>query len=145
LELSVDSKELVYFRKKLNRTQKEMAQLLGTSAKAVRSYEQGWRKVPGYVERQLLFLISQSQKPGKVSKPCWSIKKCATEQKKKCPAWEFRSGHLCWFINGTICCEGEVQRDWNEKMKKCRKCEVLKPLLNFEGRRSQQKDDRKRK
>jgi hypothetical protein len=41
---------------------------------------------------------------------------------------------LCWFINGTIC-EGTVQRDWNKKMKMCRDCEVLQPLLNPQGAR----------
>jgi DNA-binding XRE family transcriptional regulator len=42
----MDSKEFIYFRKKLNKTQKQMAQLLGTSIKAIHSYEQGWRTVP---------------------------------------------------------------------------------------------------
>ena len=51
----MDSKEFCYIRKKLNKTQKQMAQLLGTSVKAVHSYEQGWRKVPAYVERQIFF------------------------------------------------------------------------------------------
>jgi hypothetical protein len=46
----------------------------------------------------------------------------------QCPAWEFQAGKLCWFINGTIC-EGEVQQNWQEKMKICRECEVLKSLL----------------
>jgi DNA-binding transcriptional regulator YiaG len=36
----MDSKEFTYIRKKLNKTQKEMAEMLGTSTKAVRSYEQ---------------------------------------------------------------------------------------------------------
>jgi DNA-binding XRE family transcriptional regulator len=35
----MDSKEFSYIRQKLNKTQKQMAQLLGTSAKAVHSYE----------------------------------------------------------------------------------------------------------
>jgi hypothetical protein len=33
----MDSKEFIYFRKKLNKTQKQMAQLLGTSLKAIHS------------------------------------------------------------------------------------------------------------
>ncbi len=55
----MDSEKLVYYRKKLRLTQKELAQLLITSVKAVSSYEQGWRKVPENVERQVLFLISR--------------------------------------------------------------------------------------
>ena len=47
----MNSKEFIYFRKKLNKTQKQMAQLLGTSLKAIHSYEQGWRSVPPSAER----------------------------------------------------------------------------------------------
>ena len=124
----MDSKRFSYVRKKLNKTQKQMAELLGTSLKAVHSYEQGWRKVPVHVERQVLFLVSMKQGTGKSHKSCWAIKKCPGERKERCPAWEFRVGHLCWFINGTVC-GGVVQRDWNEKMMICRSCEVLSSLL----------------
>jgi hypothetical protein len=36
-----------------------MAQLLGTSIKAIHSYEQGWRTIPVHVERQLYFLLTR--------------------------------------------------------------------------------------
>ena len=52
----MDQKEFHSLRKKLQKTQKQMAQLLGTSLKAVQSLEQGWRKVPVHVDRQSLFL-----------------------------------------------------------------------------------------
>ena len=126
--LTVERKEFLALRKKLNKTQAQLAHLLGTSVKAVTSYEQGWRKVPGYVERQLYFLISMMRGNKKGQKPCWVIKKCPPERKKQCPAWEFQSGSLCWFINGTIC-EGTVQSDWHEKMRICRSCEVLTSLM----------------
>jgi len=125
----MDRKEFTHFRKSLNKTQKQLAELLGTSLKAVHSYEQGWRAVPGYIERQSLFLVSMKLRTSKWNKSCWTIKKCPLEQRKRCPAWEFQAGDLCWFINGTIC-EGTVQRNWNEKMSICRSCEVLQPLLN---------------
>lgn len=124
----MDSKEFLYFRKMLDKTQKQMGQLLGTSVKAIHSYEQGWRSVPPHAERQVFFLVSRMRGIDKGLKSCWIIKKCLPERKKQCPAWEFRAGKLCWFINGTIC-EGEIQKDWKEKMKRCRKCEVLTPLL----------------
>jgi len=127
-EETMDSKEFSYIRQKLNKTQKQMAQLLGTSIKAVTSYEQGWRTVPAYVERQIFFLVSRMRRVKKGQKPCWVIKSCPTEIKKQCPAWEFQAGKLCWFINGTIC-EGTVQMDWKEKMKICRSCEVLISLM----------------
>jgi len=99
----MDSKEFTHIRQKMNKTQKQMAQLLGTSVKAVTSYEQGWRTVPAYVERQIFFLASRIREGKKGQRPCWVIKRCPTGIKKQCPAWEFQAGKLCWFINGTIC------------------------------------------
>lgn len=128
----MDSKEFLRFRKKLNKTQKEMSQLLGTSVKAIHSYEQGWRSVPPHVERQVFFLLSRKRGAVKRQKLCWVIKKCPREHREKCPAWEFQSGRLCWFINGTMC-GGSVQKDWNKKMKMCRTCEVLQPLLSSQA------------
>ena len=124
----MDKHEFKTFRAKLNKTQKQMAQLLGTSLKAVHSYEQGWRTVPPAVERQVFFLITKLNSKNKARKYCWDVKKCSPEHKHQCPAWEFRSGDLCWFINGTIC-EGGVQSNWQDKMKICRSCEVLTDML----------------
>jgi DNA-binding XRE family transcriptional regulator len=125
----MDSKEFSSFRKVLGKTQKQMAQLLGTSVKAVHSYEQGWRRIPPHVERQIFFLISRSKGRNKQQKPCWVIKKCPAKRKTNCPAWEFHAGTLCWFVSGTIC-EGKVHRNWQEKMKICRSCEVLVSLTD---------------
>jgi DNA-binding XRE family transcriptional regulator len=124
----MDKSEFKFFRSKLKKTQKQMAELLGTSLKAIHSYEQGWRTVPVHVERQVYFLVSRSKKKSKAIKACWIIKKCSPEQKRSCPAWEFSSGDLCWFINGTVC-EGTVQKDWKEKMKICRSCKVFNSIL----------------
>lgn len=124
----MDSKEFKKLRKKLKKTQKEMAQLLGTSTKSIQGYEQGWRAVPGSVERQMYFLISRTKKNRNRSKPCWVVKNCSPDFKEKCPAWEYEVGHLCWFINGTICC-GSVLDSWEEKMLFCRDCEVFKALF----------------
>ncbi len=120
--------EFVEIRKRLGKTQKEMSRLLGVSLKGVKSFEQGWRKVPVHVERQMLFLLSRKEPPGQIGKNCWQIKKCSKKQKENCPAWEFQAGHLCWFISGTLC-SGKVHQDWHEKMKLCRKCEVFKSML----------------
>ncbi len=116
--------EFKSYRTKLNKTQKQIAQLLGTSLKAIHSYEQGWRTIPPAVERQIYFLVSRINKTGKRGNACWKVKNCPPDRKKQCPAWEFKSGDLCWFINGTIC-DGIVHKDWNKKMKVCRSCEVF--------------------
>ena len=124
----MDSKEFIYFRKKLNKTQKQMAQLHGMTLSAIQSYEQGTRSVPPNVERQMFFFVSRIPENRRRRKPCWAVKKCSPEQKAKCPAWEFKVGDLCWFINGTIC-EGEAQKNWKEKMRICRSCDVFSYLL----------------
>ncbi len=115
-------------RAKLERTQKELAILLGVSLKAVQSYEQGWRSVPLHVERQLYFLLANRRDGTKKKKKnCWKEKKC--HLKKTCPAWEFQAGHLCWFLSGTKCeCTAETV-DWKDKMKTCRQCDVLSSLI----------------
>ncbi len=120
-------KEFSKIRLYLGKTQTQIAQLLGTSLKAIQSFEQGWRNIPVYAERQALFLLA-SKKLQKKDKPCWVIRKCPREIKQNCPAWEFQVGHLCWFVNGTIC-QGEVQESWRQKMKICRQCKVFRSLL----------------
>ena len=128
MQFSMDKKEFKSFRQRLNRTQRQMAHLLGTSLKAIHSYEQGWRNIPIHIERQMLFLISMMKENSKDREPCWVIRNCPSEIKKQCPAWEFQAGNLCWFISGTICC-GRIFKDWNEKMKCCKSCEVFKSFL----------------
>ena len=124
----MDGKEFSAFRKKLNKTQQQMARLLGTSVKAVHSYEQGWRSIPAHAERQLLFLVTRVNRKKGRPVPCWEIKQCPAEDRMCCPAWEFDAGDLCWFINGTVC-EGSALKDWKEKMALCRSCIVLASRL----------------
>ncbi len=125
----MDKEELIRIRQYLGKTQKQMAQILGVSLRAVKSFEQGWRNIPVHAERQVLFLLAMREKANKKGKSCWTIKKCTPEVKRKCPASEFNLGHLCWFINGTIC-QGDAQVDWHKKMDMCRKCGVFKPILS---------------
>ena len=124
----MQAKAFSAYRKKLNKTQKQMAQLLGTSIKAIHSYEQGWRNVPVHVERQLYFLLTRKLFADKKAKPCWETRTCPQEKREQCPAWEFSSGDLCWFINGTIC-DGTVHNSWTDKLKLCRTCDVFKDIL----------------
>jgi DNA-binding XRE family transcriptional regulator len=120
--------DFTYYRKELGKTQREIAELLGTSLKAVHSYEQGWRNIPVHVERQLLFLFSRKSENLDRIKACWEVKSCHSGLKERCPAWEFSAGKLCWFINGTHC-EGAAQQSWKEKMALCKACPVFTPLL----------------
>ena len=120
----MDKREFSDIRHCLEKTQKQMAQLLGTSTKAIESFEQGWRNIPVHIERQVLFLLAGMTLKNQKRSVCWSIQKCPTKVRKNCPAWEFQTGEFCWFINGTIC-HGEVQETWQKKMTMCRKCKVF--------------------
>jgi len=119
----VKTKELLEIRHQLEKTQVQMAQLLCVSPKTIKSFEQGWRNIPTHIERQVLFLLA-SKSRNKKQRTCWGIKACSMENRRKCPAWEFQVGHLCWFINGTVC-QGEKKQSWKEKMRICRECEVF--------------------
>ena len=125
----MESTEFAKFRKNLKKTQKELAQLLGTSLKAIHSYEQGWRKIPPSVERQMFFLVANKRGNYRPDKPCWQVNDCSIDQREKCPAYEFQCGEFCWFISGTIC-EGEPRKNWEDKMKMCRSCKVLKAVVD---------------
>lgn len=120
------SEEFKTIRRKFDKTQEQMARLLGVSVKAVHSYEQGWRNIPGHIERQMIFLISRLNK--NPTQPCWVINECAEEKKTRCPAWEFDSGRYCWLVNGTIC-HGEARSNWEEKIEMCKRCKVFEDLL----------------
>ncbi|MBA4395411.1 MAG: transcriptional regulator [Desulfobacca sp.] len=118
------SEEFIHYRKELGLTQNQLAQLLMVSVKAIRSYEQGWRTIPSNIERQLLLLFSTSHPAKQGNRLCWTVKKCPTERRDQCPAWKLKAGHLCWFINGTIC-EGVVQSTWEKKLTICKQCEIF--------------------
>jgi DNA-binding XRE family transcriptional regulator len=120
----LDRAEFTKIRIHLGKTQRQMAQLLGTSIKAVQSFEQGWRNIPVHIERQVLFLLAKKASANGNAKACWKIRKCSSEKKDACPAFEFQVGDLCWFINGTVC-HGKVFDSWPEKMEACRSCPVF--------------------
>ena len=127
----MDSQKFKFMRSRLGKTQKELAQLLGISIKAVHSYEQGWRKIPHHVERQLLFLLSRISRPDLNGKKCWDINQCPESRLEQCPAWEFKAGDICWFINGTKC-SGKAHNSWQNKMEECRNCTVFSTFFKNE-------------
>lgn len=126
----MDQKGFQVSREKLGKTQKQLSELLGTSLKAVQSFEQGWRKVPVHIERQILLLLTLQKKRKGSTQPCWVVRSCPVETRSSCPAWEYQTGSLCWFINGTLC-QGKAQTNWSNKMKVCRKCDVFQSDLGI--------------
>ena len=130
----MNAAEFQWVREKLLKTQKQMSELLGVSIKAIQSFEQGWRVIPAYVERQVLFLLSLKMGTHERVSPCWEVRGCSPQMREACPAWEFKSGHLCWFINGTIC-RGKPRSNWKQKIVLCKKCKVFVSLIEHWGLR----------
>ena len=126
----MDRNEFSRIRRYLRKSQRKMGLMLGISQKAVETYEMGTRNIPTSVERQALFLLA-SKSPRKRKVPvCWKVKHCSVETRQACPAWEFQLGHLCWFVNGTIC-EGVAQENWQKKIAICRSCEVFRSAVHI--------------
>lgn len=122
----MEKTEFSQFRKKLGKTQQQLASLLGVSSKAIQSYEQGWRAVPTHVERYFIFLVINQRREDKQLEPCWDQKDC--RQKEECSAWEFQSGHLCWYLCGTLC-KGTSVSTCKDKLDYCRSCDIFNNLL----------------
>ncbi len=124
----MNATEFKTYRSEMKKSQLRMAHLLGVSLKAVQGYEQGWRNIPPSIERQVLFLVCQLRIPSGERKTCWEARNCPHQKKAQCPAYEFKVGHLCWFVNGTLC-DGKPQQSWEKKIETCRKCEMLELLM----------------
>ena len=96
--------EFINIRKKLDKTQKEMATLLGISIKTVESYEQGLRNIPVNVERIVYFLLFKLNREKLDEKElCWDKKECTPSTRANCLAWLAKEGFYCWFITGNVC------------------------------------------
>jgi DNA-binding XRE family transcriptional regulator len=91
-------------RKKLGKTQKEMATLLSVSKKTVESYEQGLRNIPSNVQRLLYFLVFKlNMHKFDNTKLCWVEKDCPPKIRENCVTWVANEGFFCWFMTGKVC------------------------------------------
>jgi DNA-binding XRE family transcriptional regulator len=124
----MDRTEFAWSRAYLEKSQTDLARLLGVSLKGVQSFEQGWRSVPVHVERQLLLLLSLKAGVDSPRVPCWDSRECDLKIRERCVVWELKAGHMCWFIAGTTC-DGVARKDWQEKMQECRTCGVFRALV----------------
>jgi DNA-binding XRE family transcriptional regulator len=114
----------------LDKTQNELALLLGISVRAVQSYEQGWRKVPSHILRSMAMLLFLNWRKSQTwISPCWDVKSCPADVREKCAAWNLRAGDICWLVNGTRCGE-TCDRSWEEKAARCAQCPVTERWLN---------------
>jgi DNA-binding XRE family transcriptional regulator len=127
----MESKEFLNIRHELEMTQKQLSRVLCVSTKAIQSFEQGWRNIPTYIQREMLLLLSlkQSSNINRNPTPCWEIKNCPDDWKNNCLVWKLQVQHFCWYINGTFC-QGRVYRNWEEKIQLCRECEMFQAMLS---------------
>jgi len=103
-DLGNPSGDLVrHVRGRLGATQSQLAGALSLSSKAVQSYEQGWRRVPERVVREMLVLLALNRNGTTVSTPCWEIVDCPEETRRACPANTLSKGRLCWFVASHLC------------------------------------------
>jgi transcriptional regulator with XRE-family HTH domain len=117
--------DLKRVRRTLGVSQSKLAELLGTSIRAVQSYEQGWRNVPDHVQRSTALLTYlHNRKSTKPPKPCWEVRRCDSEIRDACSVYELQAGDLCWLIPGRCCPDnGEAS------LATCEGCQVMKAWL----------------
>ena len=128
----MDKKELAAIRQSLGKSQNRLSKILCVSEKAVQSFEQGWRNIPTYIEREMLMLLAFANlsKRNKELKACWEVIDCPEEWRQKCIVGELNIKHFCWFVNGTFC-KGEYQKNWEDKISVCKKCKVFKTMFTL--------------
>ena len=117
----------------LGRTQAEVACALGISAKAIQSYEQGWRVPPTRVLIQLLVLLAIQRRHRVDGHPCWTLRDCPAATRATCPAFTVGRGQFCWFIGAKRC----LPRRRDDRLAgtlACMDCPVILRLLEGAGR-----------
>ncbi|MBI5140654.1 MAG: response regulator [Nitrospirae bacterium] len=53
---------------------------------------------------------------------CWEYKNCSRGCDGGCPAYDKKSGNICWLVAGTMC-GGKVQGTYAQKLSSCTECE----------------------
>jgi len=128
----MDKKEFISIRQTLQKSQNELSKVLCVSEKAIQSFEQGWRNIPTYIEREMMLLLAlaNTSEGRRESKACWEVVDCPEEWRRKCIVGELDIKHFCWFINGTYC-QGEYKKSWEDKIIICKKCKVFKTSFSL--------------
>ena len=122
--------EFARLRASLRKSQREFAELLGLSLKAVESYEQGWRNVPAHVERLLYFLLFKlNEDEIEAEDPCWKSTGCPEDVRSKCVAYVAKEGRFCWFFTGRLCASTKPGADEAAEDRGCYACAVFTRML----------------
>lgn len=131
--VSADGIDLKAVRRELGLSQAKFARLVGFSVRAIQSCEQGWRKPGASLERAALLLVMAGRNEmGLADLRCWEVMDCPSERRQECITYRSRQGHLCWFLNGTLCPNRKLQ-DWENKRPVCLNCAVFQRLMTPSG------------
>ena len=127
-------------RRSFGITQAKLAAAMGTSVKAIQSYEQGWRNVPTRALIQLLVLLAIHRRRQIDPVPCWEIKKCPQRVRAGCPSYTIGDGQFCWFVcaGARRCAPDPKVADAADTadaddLLPCMGCEVIRRLLHTES------------
>lgn len=118
-------------RQVIGHTQAELGATLGVSAKAVQSWEQGWREVPDRVMTQLLVLLALYRRRTMEEVPCWEVRHCPPGSRDRCSAFAIGRGQFCFYI-GSKECPRQVPgqpADAGGGGLPCLRCSVVRRLL----------------
>ena len=116
-------------RNYLGKSQIQLSELLGVSPRTVQSFDQGQRKIPKNIERQMLLLLAlKNMSSGVTIEPCWELTNCPNEWREKCIVWELKTNYFCWYLNGTFC-QGQKQINWDHKLEICEECKVYQSMI----------------
>jgi len=115
-------------RKLLGVTQTELAHALGISAKAVQSYEQGWRDTPLRIVKQMLTLVAMNRGDESKTKPCWIVRACDPKAVETCPANTITHGRYCWSVASKPC--ADYHGDEDPTVLGCLDCDVVRQFLD---------------
>lgn len=107
-------------------TQAQMAELLGVSAKAVESYEQGWRHVPDRTLRHQLTILSLAREKEDIVPVCWRSLKCPREVRDVCLGYRLTGGRFCWQMASPVCRRRRTNED---SIDTCLACPVVQHLI----------------
>jgi DNA-binding transcriptional regulator YiaG len=128
-------------REVIGRTQAELGATLGVSAKAVQSWEQGWREVPDRVMTQLLVLLALYRRHTMEEVPCWEVRRCPAGSRDRCSAFAIGRGQFCFYIGSKECAPDAAGReaDAGDGLP-CLRCSVVHRLLRGPAHASPEAD-----
>jgi DNA-binding XRE family transcriptional regulator len=117
----------------LGLSQAKFARLLGVSARAIQSYEQGWRNMPRPLVAHVMTVLAIYCDHPAQSPSCWSLTGCPEEARSRCTAFTLGRGHFCWLLTGTTCGKSE-KTACASGSQPCIGCVVIKKMLDKSAR-----------